>query len=218
MTETETECKWARGERGRHRSRSRLQAPTCQHRARCGARTHEPWDHDLSRSRTLNWMSHPGAPSEFLTTCICYLISFLKFFKFLYLSFNFVNISFWARKRECAHLSEGGAEREGDRIRSKLCAVSAKPDAGLEPTNCAIVTWAEVGHSTDWATQAPLKFIYFWKRVRRRVPAGQGQGEGGRERLPSRLRTVSAELEAGLEPRTVRSWPEQKSRVGCLPN
>ena len=29
-------------ERGRHRIRSRLQAPSCQHRAQCGARTHEP--------------------------------------------------------------------------------------------------------------------------------------------------------------------------------
>ena len=26
------------------------------------AQTHEPWDHDLSRSRTLNRLSHPGAP------------------------------------------------------------------------------------------------------------------------------------------------------------
>ena len=49
-------------ERGRHRIPSRLQALICQHRARCGARTHEPRDHDLSRSRTLNRLSHPGAP------------------------------------------------------------------------------------------------------------------------------------------------------------
>ena len=48
-------------ERGRHRVRSRLQAPSCQHRARCGARTHGPRDHDLSWSRPLNWLSHPGA-------------------------------------------------------------------------------------------------------------------------------------------------------------
>ena len=49
-------------ERGRHRIWSRLQAPSCQHRARCGAPTHEPWDHDLSRSQKLNQLSHPGAP------------------------------------------------------------------------------------------------------------------------------------------------------------
>ena len=49
-------------ERGRHRIWSRLQALSCQHRARHGARTHELWDHDLSRSWTLNRLSHPGAP------------------------------------------------------------------------------------------------------------------------------------------------------------
>ena len=40
---------------------SRLWA-SCQHRARCGARTYKPWDHDLRRSRTLNQLSHTGAP------------------------------------------------------------------------------------------------------------------------------------------------------------
>ena len=59
----ETEHEQGRGrERGRPRIRSRLQAPSCQHRARHGARSHKPWDGDLSWSRTLNWLSHPGAP------------------------------------------------------------------------------------------------------------------------------------------------------------
>ena len=48
-------------ERGRHRIWNRLQALSCQHRAWCGARTHGPRDHDLSWSRMLNWLSHPGA-------------------------------------------------------------------------------------------------------------------------------------------------------------
>ena len=56
---------WGRGsERGRHRIGSRLQALSCQHRARRRARTHELWGHDLSRSRTLNRLSHPGAPGS----------------------------------------------------------------------------------------------------------------------------------------------------------
>ena len=60
--ETETECEWGRGrEKESHRIWSRLQVPSCQHRAPCGARTHEPWDHDMSRSRMLNRWSHPGA-------------------------------------------------------------------------------------------------------------------------------------------------------------
>ena len=65
--ERETEHEQGRGrERGRHRIQSRLQVLSCRHRARRGARTHEPRDHDLSRSRTLNRLSHPGAPG-FLT-------------------------------------------------------------------------------------------------------------------------------------------------------
>ena len=55
----------AERKRGRHRSRSRLQALSCQHTARRGARTHEPWNHDLSQSRTLNQRSHPGCPSAY---------------------------------------------------------------------------------------------------------------------------------------------------------
>ena len=51
-------------ERGRHRIRSRLQALSCQHRAQRRARTHELRDHDLSRSRTLNQLSHLGAPNS----------------------------------------------------------------------------------------------------------------------------------------------------------
>ena len=44
-----------------NRIRGRLHAPSCQHRARCGAPTHEPWGHVLSWSRMLNRLSHPGA-------------------------------------------------------------------------------------------------------------------------------------------------------------
>ena len=49
-------------ERGRHRIWNRLQALSCQHRAPCRAWTPGPWDHDPSRSRPLNRLSHPGTP------------------------------------------------------------------------------------------------------------------------------------------------------------
>ena len=49
-------------ERGRHRIQSRLRAPSCQHRARQGARSHEPRDHDRRQSWTLNRLGHPGTP------------------------------------------------------------------------------------------------------------------------------------------------------------
>ena len=38
---------------------------------------------------------------------------------------------------------------------SRLWAVSTEPDAGLQPTNCEIMTWAEVRPLTNWATQVP---------------------------------------------------------------
>ena len=63
LRQRETEHEQGRSrERGRHRIGNRLQALSCQHRAWRGARTHGPWDHDLSWSRTLNQPSHPGAP------------------------------------------------------------------------------------------------------------------------------------------------------------
>ena len=66
------------------------------------------------------------------------------------------------RERERERESGGGAEREGDtesEAGSRLQAVSTEPDAGPEPTSREIMTWAEVGHLTDWATQAPQKGI-----------------------------------------------------------
>ena len=35
-------------------------------------------------------------------------------------------------------------ERERERIPSRLYTVSGEPDVELEPTNCEIVTWAEI--------------------------------------------------------------------------
>ena len=69
-------------------------------------------------------------------------------------------ISFWDRER--LSMSGGGAERKGDtesEAGSRLRAVSTEPDAGLELTNCEIVTWAEVGRLTDSATQAPQAHV-----------------------------------------------------------
>ena len=51
------------GQRERHRTWSRLQALSCQHRTWQSARTCEPRDRDLSRSQSLNRLSHPGTPA-----------------------------------------------------------------------------------------------------------------------------------------------------------
>ena len=70
-------------------------------------------------------------------------------------------------------VSRGRAEWERDtesEAGSRLWTVSIEPHAGLEPTNGEIMTRAEVGRLTDWATQATLdkqitekKFFYHEK-------------------------------------------------------
>ena len=62
---------------GRHRIQSRLQALSHQHRAICGAGTHEWRDGDLSWSRTLNWLSHSGAPT------LCFLLRLYRFTSYI---------------------------------------------------------------------------------------------------------------------------------------
>ncbi|XP_049470308.1 LRP chaperone MESD isoform X2 [Panthera uncia] len=57
------------------------------------------------------------------------------------------------------NVSRGGTEGEGDtepEAGSRVRAVSTEPDAGPEPTNREIVTWAEVGRSTYGSTQDQL--------------------------------------------------------------
>ena len=56
------------------------------------------------------------------------------------------------RERETEHKQGRDREREGDpesEAGSRLRAVSSEPDTGLELVNREIMTWAEVGHSTD---------------------------------------------------------------------
>ena len=80
-------------------------------------------------------------------------------FIYYYYYFYYFNAYFWERQRQNA--SGLGAEREGDtksEAGSRFRAVGTEPDAGLELTSCEIMTWAEVGRPTDWATQAPVLF------------------------------------------------------------
>ena len=55
-------------------------------------------------------------------------------------------------------------EREGDtesKVGSRLRVVSTEPDAGLEPMNHEIMTWAKVRCFTSWATQVPQVRLCF---------------------------------------------------------
>ena len=68
-------------------------------------------------------------------------------------------------ERERDSVSGEGAERQGDaesETGSRLWAVSTEPDAGLELTNYEMMTWAEVGHRADWATEAPPSTFFFF--------------------------------------------------------
>ena len=79
-------------------------------------------------------------------------------------------------------MNGGGSEKEGDtesETGSKLWAVSTEPDAGLELTDLEIMTWAKVGHLTDWATQAPqgsFFIVHFAVMVVGRAETGKGMG------------------------------------------
>ena len=69
-------------------------------------------------------------------------------------------IYFWDRERQ--NVNGGRAEREGDtesETGSRPWAISPEPDAGLELTDHEIVTRAEVGRLTDWATQVPQRTL-----------------------------------------------------------
>ena len=76
---------------------------------------------------------------------------------------NFKNY-FWERERE--HGRGRGRERGRQKIGSGLCADSREPNAGLKLMNYEIMTWAEVRHLTDWATQVPRtlysQYVYIY--------------------------------------------------------
>ena len=80
------------------------------------------------------------------------------------------NVYLFLRQRETEHERGRGRERGRHRIGNRLQAPSHQPRArrGLKLTDREIVTWAEVGRLTDWATQAPLAYHFRMKLTLRR--------------------------------------------------
>ena len=72
-------------------------------------------------------------------------------------------IYFW--ERETRWGAEGEKGRTESEAGSRLWAVSTEPDVGSELTNRETMTWAEVVHLTNWATQAHLASNDFWKEI-----------------------------------------------------
>ena len=62
----------------------------------------------------------------------------------------FFNVYLFLRERQST--SGGRAERKEDTESE----AGSSLKAGLEPRDCEIMAWAEVGHLTDWATQVLL--------------------------------------------------------------
>ena len=91
--------------------------------------------------------------------------------------------------------------------------------------NPEIMTWAETRSQTltNWATQAPLYTLFFvclfvcFFRERDSAQGGEKQRKRERENLKQAPHPVQSP-KVGLNLRTLRSWPEPKSRVGSLTN
>ena len=80
-----------------------------------------------------------------------------NFYHFTFYWKNFNVYLFFERERQS--MSGRGEERERhteSKASSRLQAISTEADVGLGLMNCKIMTWAEVGCLTDWATQVPL--------------------------------------------------------------
>ena len=116
ISEIETEHEWVRGrERGRHRIRSRLLALSCQHRARCGARSHKPWDHDLWWSWLLNWATQaPQTWVDFWTYNLEALATSKRF----------------SVRRWCDHIMKRCQDNSGERRCKKYLMEAGGPSSG----------------------------------------------------------------------------------------
>ena len=91
----------------------------------------------------------------------CFKILFIFIFYFS----KVFNIYFWERERAREQAIGRNREREREReteskAGSRVWAIHPEPTVGLELTNLEIMTWAEVGHTTDWATQASPKILF----------------------------------------------------------
>ena len=76
----------------------------------------------------------------------------ILFFSIIYL--------FWEKES----MSDGGAEREGEGILSRICTDSAEADVGLNLMNLKILAWAETKSRTlNWLSHlgAPKLWIFF---------------------------------------------------------
>ena len=82
-------------------------------------------------------MNRQGFSFLHIFTNTSYLLSLNFFYVYLFI------LRERERERASEHASGGGVEREGERISSRLHAISAEPDAGVKFMNSEIMTWAK---------------------------------------------------------------------------
>ena len=75
----------------------------------------------------------------------------------IFLNFFLLHLFIFERAQVGEEQRENETESEAG---SRLWTVSTEPLVGLELTNREIMTWAKVGPSTHWATQAPPGFSF----------------------------------------------------------
>ena len=96
----------------------------------------------------------------FSSICFCCCCFYSTFANYTLLGvLLFVSLGFFSlRDKERAGERQKERERERERIPSRLHAVSAEPHAGLDLTNCEIMTWAEIKSPTwgsiPWSTRS----------------------------------------------------------------
>ena len=88
----------------------------------------------FSKSSDDDNQNHYNTNTSMTRTSLNMKTKWLFFFKFVY----FERDSTWVERGQ----RDRGRERE--RIPSRLCTVSTKPDMGLKPMNCEIMTWAQL--------------------------------------------------------------------------
>ena len=92
-------------------------------------------------------------------------------------------------------------------------------EVGLELMNCEIITWSQVDHSTSWATQKPLSFLFsvylFLRETETECEWVRGR-ERGRHRIQSRLQVLSCQHRAPCGARTREPQDHDLSRSWML--
>ena len=109
------------------------------------------------------WNNWGAIQKKVNSTCFSCIVTWQHQDGIKYLKIFNVYLFLREREKERAWVGEkqrGEGDTESEAV-SRLWVVSTEPGVGLKLTNHEIVTWAEVGCLTYWATQVPQDGIKF---------------------------------------------------------